>query len=188
MKTKFKQSDISISGIIKIEVLGDRFYDKDIEINGSKGKTKSGVYELVNKLNGKRYIGQARNLENRYNRHMRDLKVSEHCNDLIYGDFNDFIKNRPFGFVCNPNDLFEFRVIIYCRPSELTFWEHILIENLHPEYNIKKEKEISLSEEFLNTEGENDRLEGFTYPDPGTLIESIPDSAYDIDENWEEIK
>ncbi len=138
MKAKFARSSFSISGTIRIhdhEIMGW----KDIEIKGLN-QSKSGIYELVNKLNGKRYIGMARNLEVRYNRHMRDLIAFEHCNKRIQEDFEFAIQqNRDY---VNPQDVFEFRVIIYCRPSELTFYEHLLIKYLNPEYNVHKQKEV----------------------------------------------
>ena len=168
MKTKFAKSNITISA--QAAIFGPAWNEeKIIKLARAKGKTKSGVYELVNKLNGKRYIGQARNLEIRYNRHKNDLICGNHHSKLMQDDYNNFIIESDVRFGESWFDnLFEFRVIIYCRPSELTFWEHILIENLHPEYNIKKEKEIE-----YNPYGE-------------TL--NPPDSACDVDENWEEIK
>lgn len=142
MKTKFKQSNIQIMGTVNIWIDGEHF--KNIEVNPVK-TGKSGVYCLRNKLNTRLYIGQARNLENRYNRHMRDLIAGEHCNKLILDDYISGTKELAIKYddssksIYYPSDLFEFEVIIYCYPSQLTFWEHLLITNLNPYYNIKKE-------------------------------------------------
>lgn len=151
MKTKFKQSNISISGQVVINIVNgveQGEIEIGVDLNGSKGKTKSGVYCLRNKLNGRLYIGQARNLENRYNRHMRDLRTGEHCNNIIYQDYISYcgegINDYP-----NPQDIFEFEVIIYCRPSELCFYEHLLISNLQPYYNIHKQKETNIDKSTL---------------------------------------
>jgi excinuclease UvrABC nuclease subunit len=153
MKTKFKQSNISISGEIGIHIP----YTKDgftysgtkvIELEGSKGKTRSGVYELINKLNGKRYIGQARNLEIRHKRHVNDLICGNHHSRELQCDFNIAHMGRLAKCLSPASkdtfeECFEMRVIIYCRPSELTFWENILISHLQPYYNIHKNKNDS---------------------------------------------
>jgi hypothetical protein len=143
--SKFNKSNIDVYGEITIRIgkkenpiLADNRFD--IQLRGLK-QSKSGVYCLRNKLNDRLYIGMARNLENRRNRHMRDLEKGEHCNNIIYQDYiaycGDGINEYP-----KPSDVFEFEVIIYCYPSQLTFWEGILIDNLKPYYNIHKKKEI----------------------------------------------
>ena len=133
MKTKFKYSNTQISGEI---VILDNGLPIVIPLTGSKGTTKSGIYEIVNIFNGKRYIGQARNLEIRMKRHWNDLKKGiHHASKEMKDDFQS-IKTD------NPEDVFDFKVIKYCRPSELTFYEHLLIKHLNPEYNVKKEKTL----------------------------------------------
>lgn len=142
MKTKFKKSSIKISGSILIETDDIDFSENDIEIDlkGLK-QSKSGVYCLRNKLNGRLYIGMARNLENRKQRHWNNLISGKHANKVLLTDFqnNLYQENND---IYSPTDLFEFEVIIYCRPSELTFYEHLLITHLQPYYNIHKQKEV----------------------------------------------
>jgi len=151
MKTKFKQSDITICGAITIYD-GENFKEL-ITINGSKGKTKSGIYCLRNKLHPERYyIGMARNLETRLQHHFSDLYLNKHKNRLLQEDFDQinmtFSGNWKDGF----NWMFEMEVIIYCRPSELEFYENILINNLNPYYNIHKIGGHKIKEEFTAEE------------------------------------
>lgn len=152
MKTKFKQSNISISGEIGIHVLtpGMLFVStKLIELTGSKGKTKSGIYCLRNKLHPERYyIGMARNLETRLQHHFSDLSLYKHKNKLMQKDLQTAC-DLECGEV-EPNRLFEMEVILYCRPSELTFYENILINNLHPYYNIHKQESAEPTDEEVN--------------------------------------
>ena len=146
MKTKFTKSNINIGGVILIT----KEYEDACEVStdllakipvSGLNQSKSGIYCLRNKLNGRLYIGMARNLETRMNRHFRDLNTGNHSNDILQKDFDiksidEGMNNRVF----DATKIFEFEVIIYCYPSELTFWEKILIDNLHPYYNVKKKK------------------------------------------------
>lgn len=143
MANKFPTSTISVSGKITIS-LGDPDKSQPIDIFlNPLNQSKSGVYCLRNKLNGRLYIGMARNLENRKNRHFRDLNKFEHVNPLLQKDFVDNEWHYTLA-----ESLFEFEVIIYCYPSELTFWEKILIDNLHPYYNQKKKNTVN--DELIN--------------------------------------
>ncbi len=148
MTTKFAKSNINITGLIAISFTdnnGNIEKSIPVQLNGLN-KSKSGVYCLCNKLNGRLYIGMARNLEVRKNRHWRDIRNDEHCNELIQKDFNDLTESSYNNQFAKVDDLFEFEVIIYCRPSELTFYEHLLITHLNPYYNVHKQKEIVVSD------------------------------------------
>lgn len=87
---------------------------------------KAGIYQLINTRNGHYYIGQSRNLQNRRTRHLNDLRSFAHKNPLLQEEF------LFFGESC-----FEFRVVMFCRESELTFYENALIKALNPFFNIK---------------------------------------------------
>jgi GIY-YIG catalytic domain-containing protein len=149
MKTKFNKSDINISGQLEIRTGNGIVWEIDLK---GLNQSRSGVYCLRNKLNGRLYIGMARNLQNRFNRHMRDLEKTEHINPKISQDYIEAIDKmmcEDDTSVYFPSDVFEFEVIIYCYPSQLTFWEGILIDNLKPYYNIHKKKEIPDYTELL---------------------------------------
>lgn len=142
MTTKFPKSNISISGTIDVNIFGVGSYDhKFIRLKGLN-QSKSGVYCLRNKLNGRLYIGQTRNLENRKSRHGKEIRNETHHAYELVRDFISFTETTYDNQFADVWDIFEFEVIIYCYPSELTFWEKILIDNLHPYYNVKKKKEL----------------------------------------------
>lgn len=102
-------------------------------------RSKSGVYLITNKVNGNQYIGQSRDLETRWKHHCTDLMKGTHKSSLMQQDFEltmvhaDILENKI-------NCIFEFTVLAYCRPSELTFIENIMINALHPVYNTKVKK------------------------------------------------
>lgn len=155
MTTKFKKSNISVSGEIGIHIPYERngftFSGTTVIELKPLSQSKSGVYCLRNKLNGRLYIGMASNLERRKWRHWNDLIMGKHINKLLLQDYMSSPFTRPLdiGLKSEVDELFEFEVIIYCYPSQLTFWEGLLIDNLKPYYNVKKKKEIAKFEEFL---------------------------------------
>lgn len=62
-----------------------------MKVNCTKSKESydPGIYCFRNKINGKCYIGQAINLKNRYNDHMRKYKNHGHCM-YLYRAFNKY--------------------------------------------------------------------------------------------------
>ena len=87
----------------------------------------SGVYEIFNPANGKRYVGPSKNIEKRWTRHRIDLSnAAPHCLPLQrawnkYGE-----------------DKIKFRTILTCAPTRqmLKFYEQQLLDKAKPEYNI----------------------------------------------------
>ncbi len=56
-----------------------------------------GIYEIRNKLNGKRYIGSSIDIEKRWKGHKRDLKAGNHGNPHLQNAFNKYgIENFLF--------------------------------------------------------------------------------------------
>lgn len=111
--------------------------------------TISGVYEIRNKITGERYIGTSRNIRRRFTRHKEELINRTHHCYLLQRDFDNF---PLVSEVKNPDDFFEFNVIVYCRPSELFHYEHMIIKTIKPEYNTHMENghsraRIALKEE-----------------------------------------
>lgn len=88
---------------------------------------ESGIYEIVNCTNGKRYIGSAINLKARWSRHKSALRSGKHhCAPLLaawqkYGE-----------------DRFHFAVIEHCQKDDLITREQFFIDKLDPEYNASK--------------------------------------------------
>lgn len=41
----------------------------------------SGIYQIYNPINNKRYIGSSINVERRLKEHLRNLEKNRHCND-----------------------------------------------------------------------------------------------------------
>jgi group I intron endonuclease len=84
-----------------------------------------GIYILLNKNSGERYIGSSINIEKRVNDHFSALRKGKHCNSRIQEGFND-----------SGEESFTFFILQQCPEECLVQEEQSQIELLHPEYNI----------------------------------------------------
>lgn len=89
--------------------------------------TGSGVYEIVNTKNGKRYIGQSCTLRKRWRIHKILLRKNEHPNGPLQIDWNSQTEND-----------FIFKVIEYCNVDLLDAIEQRYLDNTENKYNIWK--------------------------------------------------
>jgi len=87
-----------------------------------------GIYKIENIFNGNCYIGQSVNLKKRKYEHFRELKVKTHQNGHLQNSFDKYGEEN-----------FIFKIILYCEPEELTYYEQKLVDICNPAYNIRKE-------------------------------------------------
>ncbi|HQS15017.1 MAG: hypothetical protein B7Y08_25495 [Rhodospirillales bacterium 24-66-33] len=85
----------------------------------------SGIYEIVNLANGKRYIGSAVNLRRRWSAHRGALKAGNHVNIHLQRSWN-----------ARGAQAFVFAVVEYCDRADLIRREQHHIDALRPEYNL----------------------------------------------------
>lgn len=76
-----------------------------------------GIYEIKNKINDKRYIGQSTNIENRFIRHKSKLKNNKHI-------------NLPLQNAYNNGDRFDYNILLTCERNNLSFCEKWCISAL----------------------------------------------------------
>lgn len=69
-----------------------------------KEDPKGGVYKILNKVNGRVYIGSSKRIDKRIKRHQHELKTGTHHNKFLQNDFNKLEKEMMS---------FEFSVIEY---------------------------------------------------------------------------
>jgi group I intron endonuclease len=88
---------------------------------------ESGIYEIVNRVNGKRYVGSAVNLAHRWRQHRCELAKGRH-NPILQNAWNKY-----------GGEAFEFRVIEHVsEPTKLIEREQHFIDCLLPQYNCAK--------------------------------------------------
>lgn len=60
--------------------------------NYEKNLKLSGIYEIINKVNGKRYIGSAKKFIARWNNHINLLRKNKHHNSHFQNSFNKYFE------------------------------------------------------------------------------------------------
>ncbi len=86
--------------------------------------TASGVYQIVNTVNGDDYVGSAVDLKARARGHIRDLKAGRESPHLQRAVNKYGIEN------------FKFEILYLCEPDKCTMYEQIYLDMLEPTYNI----------------------------------------------------
>lgn len=84
-----------------------------------------GIYRIICKANGKFYVGSTKDFARRKNDHFRKLTRGVHANPKLQAAWNKYGET-----------MFEFRVLIRCRPEELLSKEQNWIDKLRPFYNV----------------------------------------------------
>ena len=88
--------------------------------------SQSGIYEILNTANGKRYIGQAVNFAKRWKKHLTELRGGRHHSRHLQSAWNK-----------HGETTFRFLPILTCAKSMLSFYEQQLLDKAKPEYNIQ---------------------------------------------------
>jgi len=104
----------------------------------TENQNKSGIYQWVNKINGKTYIGSSKNLGRRFRNYFNIsflVKKIEKGKSMIY---NALLKNGYSNFTL--------KILEYCdaTQADLLKREQYYIDKLNPEYNILKTAGTSL--------------------------------------------
>lgn len=91
----------------------------------------SGIYQIVNKITQKRYIGKSSNISSRWRGHRHDLRNNKHGNDYLQKAWN------KYGEVC-----FDFEILQLCSLDLCALYEDYWVKILKtkdPEfgYNLK---------------------------------------------------
>ena len=68
----------------------------------------TGIYCIINKINGKRYIGRSLDIANRWRLHRNELNSNRHKNDYLQNAWNKY-----------GEDNFEFEILELCEADEL---------------------------------------------------------------------
>lgn len=90
-------------------------------------KNRAGVYEIVNTVNGKRYIGSSATLTKRKYEHIRTLRLGTHRCVKLQRAWNKYGEGA-----------FVFNTLLYCAKARdaLCFYEQLCFDGMRPEYNI----------------------------------------------------
>lgn len=78
-----------------------------------KGTDCTGIYQIINQINKKSYVGYAKNISQRWSNHKRKLRNNKHSNEHLQAAWNKYGENN-----------FTFSVLQKCREEELCYLEH----------------------------------------------------------------
>lgn len=85
---------------------------------------QTGIYEIRNEMNGKRYIGSAISFRRRFSEHRSMLRLGRHHSRHLQASCD------KYGI-----DAFEFRPIVVCAARDLLFYEQRALDVYRPDYN-----------------------------------------------------
>jgi group I intron endonuclease len=86
-----------------------------------------GIYIIVNTINGKFYIGSSSDIQQRFYNHKSKLLNNKHINLHFQNSVN------KYGF-----ENFKFEILANCPLENLDSLEQWYVDNLKPQYNIRK--------------------------------------------------
>ena len=92
----------------------------------------SGIYCIMNLVNGKRYIGSSKNIYSRWAKHKATLRGGYHSNSYLQNAWNKYGEEN-----------FRFIILYKCNEETLLEKEQLYIDNYKPEYNIMLEAKRS---------------------------------------------
>lgn len=86
---------------------------------------QSGIYEIVNAANNKRYIGSAVCFRKRFYVHRCNLRMNEHHSPRLQNSWNK-----------HGEATFRFTPLLICAPKDLLFYEQRVMDSFKPFYNV----------------------------------------------------
>ena len=108
-----------------------------------EGIMTCGIYAIVNKVNGKRYVGKSINIESRWRSHLLQLRASvrsKDCNRHLYAAFNKY-GEPSFGF--EYLEVFDFCSEEHIKTRELFWMEELKSINRKFGYNLRRDSSTS---------------------------------------------
>lgn len=118
------RSACDVSSIQAHDQSTNRSASMSYSITNFPPKNTSGIYAIVNKLNGNQYIGSSENISDRWKRHIKLLQGNKHHSNHLQHAWN------AYGAAC-----FDFVVVFLCDKINLLSCEQFYIDTLKPPYN-----------------------------------------------------
>ena len=89
--------------------------------------TLSGVYQITNQINGKKYIGSSVNIKKRWAHHKTMLRAGNHHSAHLQSAWQKY-----------SGENFKFEIICSCPEDKTVEFEQFFVDARNPEYNIAK--------------------------------------------------
>lgn len=85
----------------------------------------SGIYEILNTVTDKRYVGSAQNFLKRWKEHLKGLNSGKHHSKHLQRAWDKY-----------GAEAFVFQAVLYCEPAELIEYEQLCMDEMNSAYNI----------------------------------------------------
>ena len=89
---------------------------------------RCGIYMIINLINGNRYIGSSKNIQQRLQTHRSNLRNNHHCNIHLQNAWNKYGEAK-----------FDYSILEFCEENIRINREQYYVNTLKPEYNISIE-------------------------------------------------
>lgn len=123
----------------------------------------SGVYQIYNPINNKRYIGSSINVERRLKEHLRNLKRNKHINSYLQSAYNKYKDILQFQFLeeCEPDEclIFEQYYLDYYKSYIREFGYNIDPEAKHAGKHLSEETKEKIRQKALHRKLSKDVIE-----------------------------
>jgi hypothetical protein len=113
-------------------------------------KNKAAIYQLINKLNGKTYIGSSINLDRRISEYLNPLYITRNLKKGNSKIMNALLKYGYINFGVKVLEVIELNLTQKDIKSNILAIEQYYIDLLKPEYNINKTAGSNLGRTFSN--------------------------------------
>jgi group I intron endonuclease len=110
MKTKPIMKNLNDIDNIECNLIGETLTKKDLK-HERDTKTSVGIYKIINKINGKYYVGSSKNIIGNFGRwykHKYYLNKNKHPNSHLQNSWNEYGENN-----------FEWTIVELCEESDL---------------------------------------------------------------------
>lgn len=91
----------------------------------SKSLKRCGIYMIINILNGNRYIGSSKDIQQRLQTHRSNLRHNHHHNEHLQNAWNKYGEKN-----------FDYSILEFCEENIRISREQYYVDTLKPEYNI----------------------------------------------------
>lgn len=88
-------------------------------------ESPSGIYEILNTVTDKRYVGSAQNFLKRWSEHLKGLRSGKHHSKHLQSSWDK-----------HGHEAFLFQAVLYCDPADLIEYEQMCIDEMNSAYNI----------------------------------------------------
>jgi group I intron endonuclease len=140
-------------------------------------RRKSGIYQIVNKINGKVYIGSAKHFGDRWYKHKWSLRRNEHENKHLQNAWNKYGKNN-----------FEFVILEECSADERFDLEQKYLDIAQKTplkyYNISYEVGQVVSLSYKLSDEEDDVLFRYWLDNGWKKTVEFVDKHYGYSDSW----